>query len=112
MGDAMTMHISVESRRTDHETRADASRSVRSLRQIFPAWVCWYGTGTRRWWGLPPAVHRYSGLIEAASAEELAQRIQQACTAGHRVAAAGLLGSANPARRAVPYERGPRAGRR
>jgi hypothetical protein len=78
MGDAMTMHITAESRRTGHEISAGVGLAVRSLRQIFPAWVCWYGAGTRRWWGLPPARHRHSGLIEAATAEELAQRIRQA----------------------------------
>jgi hypothetical protein len=96
MGGAMTMHITAESRPNGHEIRADAGRSVRSLRQVFPAWVCWYGAGTRRWWGLPPAAHRSRGLIEAATAEELAQRIQQVSTTEHRVATSRTNGHRRP----------------
>jgi hypothetical protein len=88
MGDARTMHITDETVRTDHEIGAEAGRCVRSLRQIFPAWVCWYGAGTRSWWALPPTVHRYPGLVEAATAEELAQRIQQV-SAAERKAVSG-----------------------
>jgi hypothetical protein len=81
MGGAMTMHISVETRRTDHEAHADAGRSARSLWQTFPGWVCWYGRATRRWWGMPPPAYRYPVLIEAATAEELALRIRRMPTA-------------------------------
>jgi hypothetical protein len=84
IGGAMTMHITDETVRTDHGTRADAGRSVRSLRRNFPAWVCWYGAATRRWWGMPPPAYRHPALIEAATAEELALRIRHLPTAGTR----------------------------
>jgi hypothetical protein len=76
MGGAMTMHISPEIRR-DRDASADARRSVRSLRQTFPSWLCWYGTATGSWWGMPPPAYRSRGLIEAATAEDLALRIRK-----------------------------------
>jgi hypothetical protein len=85
MGGAMTTHTSAETRRTDHEAGADASRFVRSLGQIFPAWVCWYGGTTRSWWAMPPPAYRYPGLIEAPTPEELAQRIRRLLMSQHRV---------------------------
>src|ERR671915_143272 len=84
MGGVMTTYIPVESRRIDYEAVFDVGRAVRSLRQNFPAWVCWYGAATRRWWGMPPPAHWYPALIEAATSEELALRIRRLpAAAGH-----------------------------
>lgn len=57
------------------------------LRQHVPAWVCWYGAATRRWWGMPPRAHWHLMLIDAATADELALRIRQMSATERRVTA-------------------------
>ena len=79
----MTRHITDDTVRTDHEVRADALRTTRALRRHLPGWVCWYGTATMRWWGMPPPGYRRTGLVEAATAEELALRIRQPSSPRH-----------------------------
>ena len=52
-------------------------RAARSLMREFPGWLCWYGRATRVWWGMPPSGYGHRALIEAATPDELAARVDQ-----------------------------------
>ncbi|HEU5155667.1 MAG TPA: hypothetical protein VFU43_01625 [Streptosporangiaceae bacterium] len=54
-----------------------AGRVARSLMRDCPGWLCWYGRATRVWWGMPPSGYWYPWLIEAATPDELADRVRQ-----------------------------------
>lgn len=59
---------------------------ARALMRDFPGWLCWYGTATGAWWTLPPPNWRHRSLIEAATPEELANRIREICAPTRSVA--------------------------
>jgi hypothetical protein len=60
--------------------------TARSLMWDFPGWLCWYGTATGAWWAMPPPAFWYPLLLEAATPDELANRIRAVWAAGLRAA--------------------------